>query len=133
MGISTVTISMKNWTREMLSEYGGSDVRKSPATGDVFNQKGSEELNAEKKRKFHKFTAKLLYLAKRIKADILTAISVLCTRVKESTVEILGHVGLEPGTLRLENISESRYIFTHPMEQILAVQMTRVCFVMCTA
>jgi hypothetical protein len=91
MGISihdgTVTISMENWTREMLSEYSGSDVRKSPATGDLFNQKGSEELNAEEKRKFHKFTAKLLYLAKRIRADILTATSVLCTRVKKPTVE----------------------------------------------
>lgn len=78
---------METWTQEMLSEYGGSEHRKSPATGDLFKQQGSKELSAEEKRKFHKFTAKLLYQAKRTRADILTATSVLFTKVREPNVE----------------------------------------------
>jgi hypothetical protein len=78
---------MENWIKEMLVEYGGPEGRASPATGQLFDQKGSEELGVEAKARFHKFTAKLLYLAKRIRPDILTATSVLCTRVKTPTVE----------------------------------------------
>ena len=36
---------------------------------------------------FHTIVAKLLYLAKRTRPDILTVISVLCGRVSEPTVK----------------------------------------------
>lgn len=43
---------------------------------------------SEKSRKlFHTTTAKLLYLAKRARPDILTAVTFLCTRVQRATVE----------------------------------------------
>ncbi len=42
-------------------------------------------LDIDEKCKFHTIMAKLLYLAKRVRPDILTATSFLCTRVKQPT------------------------------------------------
>jgi hypothetical protein len=47
----------------------------------------SEGLNKEDAEWYHTITAKLLYLAKRARPDILTVVSFLCTRVTKPTVE----------------------------------------------
>jgi hypothetical protein len=44
-------------------------------------------LNKEDAEWYHTITAKLLYLAKRARPDILTVVSFLCTRVTKPTVE----------------------------------------------
>jgi hypothetical protein len=49
--------------------------------------KDSVLLSEEEASCFHTITAKLLYLAKRARPDILTVISFLCTRVTAPTVE----------------------------------------------
>ena len=41
----------------------------------------------EDKEYFHTCTAKLLYLSKRVRPDILLPVSFLCTRVNSPTVE----------------------------------------------
>ena len=55
----------------------------SPATANLFDIGTAKLLNAQDKKKFHKLTAKLLYLAKREKPTILLALSYLTTRVME--------------------------------------------------
>ena len=56
----------------------------SPAGNHLFDiNHDCEKLNSEEADKFHHFVAKLLYLAKRTRPDILLAVAFLCTRVKE--------------------------------------------------
>jgi hypothetical protein len=47
----------------------------------------AQKLEESEKKYFHSTTAKLLYLAKRARPDILTVVIFLCTRVQEATVE----------------------------------------------
>jgi hypothetical protein len=59
---------------------------KSPATDDLFNTPEESKALSEAGRKiFHSGVAKLLYLAKRTKPDILTAVSYLSSRVDRPT------------------------------------------------
>ena len=58
----------------------------SPATRDLYNTTiFSKALINEKKEEFHSVTQKLLYIAKRARIDIDTAVSFLCTRVTKRT------------------------------------------------
>lgn len=85
------TLSMENFTREVIAEYEAANTktqpRNTPATSDLFNAVGAEELGARDKKIFHRTVAKLLYLAKRTRPDILTAVAYLNTRVKEPTTK----------------------------------------------
>jgi hypothetical protein len=47
----------------------------------------SESLNKKDSEWYHTITAKLLYLAKRARPDILTVVCFLCTRVTKPTAE----------------------------------------------
>jgi hypothetical protein len=75
-------------------------VMRSPAIKNMFIVDESSRLLGEEDRKqFHTKTAKLLYLAKRARPDILTAVSFLCTRLQSATEEdamklarVLGYV-----------------------------------------
>ena len=53
-----------------------------PATGNLFITRESTPLNEDMKSKFHTMVAKLLYLSKRVRPDILLAVSFLTTRVQ---------------------------------------------------
>jgi hypothetical protein len=60
----------------------------SPGTKAMFIVDKTAKLLEEEGRKlFHTKTAQLLYLAKRARPDILTAVSFLCTRVQSATEE----------------------------------------------
>ena len=65
-----------------------------PNSLNLFEQTSSDaELLSENiKSKFHTFVAKLLYLSKRPWPDILTAVSVLCSRVANPSTVNLEHV-----------------------------------------
>ncbi len=77
------TISMKAYILDVLEEY-CKDVRKciSPARGDLFESHANDKL-VKDKAKFHTMVAKLLYLGKRGRPDILLPVQYLCTRVKQ--------------------------------------------------
>lgn len=65
-----------------------SGVAKTPASDHLFRvDEKSVGLAEEGKEFFHSATAKLLYLGKRVRPDILTAISFLTKRVQAPTVE----------------------------------------------
>ena len=61
---------------------------KTPASDDLFKINEDDELlNKGEREYFHSLTAKFLYLAKRVRPDILTAVSFLVKRVTQPTRE----------------------------------------------
>jgi hypothetical protein len=61
-------------------------VAASPTTNETYNvDEGSKKLCDAEKKWFYSTTAKLLYLAKRARPDILTAVIFLCMRVQGAT------------------------------------------------
>jgi len=72
---------------ENLIEEAPDDMRgtaSTPAANYLFNvNEKAVKLDSEKSDKYHQLTAKLLYLGKRARPDIQTAVAFLCTRVKE--------------------------------------------------
>jgi hypothetical protein len=79
-----LNISMDGFMQDVLREYEVSGNAKTPATDMLFNiQVGDKTiLNVADTEKFHSRVAKLLYLAKRIRPDIMTAVAFLTTRVR---------------------------------------------------
>jgi hypothetical protein len=82
-----VKVSMQGFIDKLIADYGVEGTLTSPATNDLFLIKESPRLPSQESKKFHSFVAKLLYLSKRFRVDILQAVIFLTTRVQESTVE----------------------------------------------
>jgi hypothetical protein len=79
---SGTTIDMRLYVDQLLE---GEDVEvfASPGTKNMFIVKSnSKALQEEVRKSFHSKTAKLLYLAKQARPDILTAVTFLCTRLQ---------------------------------------------------
>ena len=81
-----VTVSMTKYLSNVLEEFGIEGSATSPATAKLFNEKkDSPRLDTKRAKTFHTMVAKLLYLCKRTRIDIMTAVAYLCTRVLHST------------------------------------------------
>jgi len=83
-------IDMSHFIERLLDSSGETNLRKfmSPAGKDIFSVQDKATLLPEPERKmFHTSVAKLLYLSKRSRPDILTAVGFLCTRVTRATVQ----------------------------------------------
>jgi len=80
-----VSITMPKFMDDLLMDAVPGEAR-TPASHDLFDIGESDRLSDEKRIAFHSDTAKLLYLAKRIRPDLLFALSYLTTRVKEPTL-----------------------------------------------
>jgi hypothetical protein len=80
-------ISMRSYVDDILEMY-GSDVKEcvTPAKTNLFTNNPSPLLEKREKELFHSIVAKLLYLGKRGRPDILLAVQFLGTRVKVSTM-----------------------------------------------
>jgi hypothetical protein len=108
-GKEGIRLSMEAYIEDMLKEYGKVERKATPAKSDLFELPASEELNESQKQRFHRSVAKLLYLAKRTRFDILLATIFLATRVKCPTKEdqnkldrVMGYLsGTKTHTLRL--------------------------------
>ena len=81
-----VEIDMSDYIKDMVDDFSvnfkSTDIKKTPATNDLFKVDESEELSKEQREEFHTFVAKGLFVSKRARPDIHPTISVLCTRVK---------------------------------------------------
>jgi hypothetical protein len=81
-----VKITMNQYVEEILDEL-PSDMdgeAPTPAAAHLFQvDPNAEKLGEEQREMFHRNVAKLLFLSKRARPDIQTAIAFLCTRVKE--------------------------------------------------
>ena len=79
-------IPMQGFVDEFVSDYPGDKKVTSPANNELFDIHDGDVLVPETDRKsFHTVVAKLLYLSKRIRPDILLTVSFLCTRVTKVT------------------------------------------------
>ncbi len=84
-----ITLKMNKYVEGCLEEFeqNNSDLKivNTPATENLFrirNEEGALQLSKEKQTQFHSVVAKLLFLAKRGRPDILLSVSFLTTRVK---------------------------------------------------
>ena len=80
-----VTFSMEEYIKKLLEEapYDMNGTAKTPAANHLFNvNDGAKKLAYDKAELFHHMVAKLLYLCRRTRQDIQTAVAFLCTRVK---------------------------------------------------
>jgi hypothetical protein len=85
---SEARLSMQGFVSDLVREYGCEHAAATPANNNLFNIAADAELLGEvRRKKFHSFVAKALYLGKRIRPDILVAVSFLCTRVTKATEE----------------------------------------------
>jgi len=85
-----VSVEMKDQILEALDMFGEEvDMRvTSPAPRHLFDvDDNCEKLSSRKADIFHSVTAKLLYIMKRSRPDIETAISFLCKRVSKSDTQ----------------------------------------------
>jgi hypothetical protein len=81
-----VRITMEGYINDILESYDVREYAVTPAQADLFDiDSASERLSGASSDEFHSRVARLLYLAKRVRPDILTAVIFLTTRVKAST------------------------------------------------
>eukprot|EP01033_Poteriospumella_lacustris_P011516 gene11516-8200_t len=81
----SVDLDMHGYETEVLATHSVDGVSPSPASRDLFTLTESPVLDQDERAKFHTVIAKLAYLAKPTRPDILTAISFLSTRVQSPT------------------------------------------------
>jgi hypothetical protein len=75
-------VTMEAYINDILKSYNVNGKASTPATSQLFViNENSPALDNDKKDIFHSRVAKLLYLAKRVRPDILTAVVYLSTRV----------------------------------------------------
>ncbi|KAI2512927.1 Reverse transcriptase (RNA-dependent DNA polymerase) [Fragilaria crotonensis] len=85
-----VKFTMIDYIENMITELPAdmSGTVRSPASSHLFDvNDDAEKLNTELSDFFHHNVAKLLFLCKRARPDIQTAVAFLCTRVKEPDVD----------------------------------------------
>jgi hypothetical protein len=87
----SITVSMVAYLRGVLDELGVTGSVTTPATANLFKvNKAAQALTHREAKQFHTTVAKLLYLAKRTRVDILLAIAFLSTRVQSPNSEDAG-------------------------------------------
>jgi hypothetical protein len=72
---NSVTVDMDYFTQQLLKEFKGEQIYTTPAVKECFKAEASIALDKEGQKRFHTIVAMLLYLAKRARPDILTAVS----------------------------------------------------------
>jgi hypothetical protein len=83
-----IKINMLYYTQQLLDQFPPKQVYLTPAVKESFKNSSTERLlDPNGQKVFHTVVAKLLYLAKRARPDILTAVSFLCTKVTKPTTE----------------------------------------------
>jgi hypothetical protein len=114
--------SMKSYIKEIISFYGGTKRETiNPAKLNLFEVTKSEnKLNAKMKALFHSIVAKLLYLGKRGRPDILLAVQFLCTRVQSPTDDdkrkferVLGYLATTKSKTRVFDKSNFERVTTY--------------------
>jgi len=85
-----VKISMYDYIDKMLTELPSDmdGVSTTPATLHLFNMdNGTQILDKDRAQLFHLLVEKLLYLSRRSRQDIQTAVAFLCMRVQSPDVD----------------------------------------------
>jgi hypothetical protein len=84
----TCDVKMTNYIEKLIKENGIYAKAATPASNDIFQiDENSENLNIKEKEKFHTTVAQLLYLATRVRPDILLPTIFLTSRVQQPKVQ----------------------------------------------
>lgn len=79
----SVKITMERYIRDILESYQVRGTAQTPATEHLFTiDANSPVLDSDQADEFHSRVAKLLFLCKRVRPEILTAVGFLTTRVQ---------------------------------------------------
>ena len=76
-----IYLDMDVYTKKILDDFGTVGSAPTPSTEDLFNDRDVIILDNDSRKRFHSCVAKLLYLAKRTRPDILLTVSHLASRV----------------------------------------------------
>lgn len=82
-----VKVTMEKYIEDLINSTGVKGKAATPATENLFNVQESPFLDPDNQKEFHHLVARLLYLAKRVRPEILPAIIFLASRVQAPTVE----------------------------------------------
>lgn len=83
----TLKVTMEGYVADLLNASGVNGMAATPALENLFDTtKNPELLNDEDKENFHSLVAKLLYLSKRVRPDLLLVTNFLSTRVSCPTI-----------------------------------------------
>ena len=84
-----VKITQDGFIRDFINDMDGviDGIKEYPATKDLFKVGESKALDTEGKEFFHSTVARLLYLAKRVRPDLLLSISYLAKRVQQPNLD----------------------------------------------
>ena len=110
-----VTLSMDGYVRELLTKFSHNKQFKTPAGHNLYDtDEHSAALGRDKREAFHSCVMTLHYLAKRVRPDILAAVSYCATRVLSPTLEdqsklerILGYLSSTPLQTLILKIGDS--------------------------
>jgi hypothetical protein len=84
---TTAIITMNGYIGDLLRDYGEVKGRfPTPATADLFTKDEASPVASDERDFFHSFVARLLYLAQRVRPDILQSVVVLASRVQNPTI-----------------------------------------------
>jgi len=83
----SVKVTMDNCTDDILKDCGVIEAKATPAASNLFDTRDAPKLSTEDSKYFHSYVAKVLYLAKRVRPECLTAVSFLSTRVQVCDVD----------------------------------------------
>jgi hypothetical protein len=78
-----VRVTMHGCTQDIIDGCGVTSPRATPAASTLFEVREAHKATAEEVKYFHSHVMKLLYLAKRARPEILTAVAFLTTRVND--------------------------------------------------
>ena len=107
-----VHIRMEGYVNDMLREYEVIGGAATPASADLFDlDPTASDLDKESSDRFHSRVAKLLFMAKRARPDILTAVSFLTTRVSKPTTQDLDKL---QRVLKYINATQSMWLTLEP-------------------
>jgi hypothetical protein len=96
-----VGVTMQGCEEDIVKGAGDVKMAATPALDNLFDTNTSLSLVPEDIRQwYHTYTAKLLYLSKRARPEIMTAVSYLCTRVDKCTQEDIGKLNRVLGYLK---------------------------------
>ena len=113
-----IRVSMQHYLEGIL-EYYSKTLRDyiTPAKTDLFNTIAEAE-RSEERSKFHTTTAKLLFMAKRTRPDVLLTVQYLCTRVREPTVHDVQKLERVLGFLH-KTKSRGKWIDKSPFDRVV--------------
>jgi hypothetical protein len=95
-----VRITMDNTINNILNDSGINEERSTPATSALFDVRDAPKLSIVDAVYFRSFVAKVLYVAKRVKPECLTAVAFLSTRVEVCDIDDLAKLHRLLGYLR---------------------------------